>query len=100
MVYLSNPHVYTPIHGIITLLQYQNNYPHVSSGAGPLAFQARNLLGNKIPDVFVHYSTAIHFNLCGSYAQHYDTLLSLFCTFCFSVSTIHEGITFGQGLGL
>ncbi|KAF6044561.1 hypothetical protein FOB58_004846 [Candida parapsilosis] len=88
MVYLSNPHVYTPIHGIITLLQYQNNYPHVSSGAGPLAFQARNLLGNKIPDVFVHYSTAIQFNLFGSYAQHYDIAPSIAFTVLYSIVTV------------
>lgn len=64
---LPNIHEYTAVHGLMRLLQHQNNYPDPGSGAHVLSAQARNLLGPNIPDVMVGYTVAMQYNLFGDY---------------------------------
>ncbi|KAK6894321.1 hypothetical protein K6H09_002670 [Candida tropicalis] len=83
-----NPHEYTAIHGLMTLLKYQNNYPADGTGAMALAAQAKNLLGPKLPPIMVEYSAATQFALFGDYPDSSDIGPSALFTALFSVITI------------
>lgn len=83
-----DPHEYTAVHGLMTLLKYQNNYPADGTGAMALAKQAKNLLGPKIPPIMVEYSTATQLALFGDYPDSSDVAPSALFAALFSVVAI------------
>ncbi|KAI5970284.1 hypothetical protein CANMA_000636 [Candida margitis] len=96
-----NPHVYTPIYGVMQLLTYQNNYPDPATGSQILSAQARNLLGPKIPQILVEYSAYSQYNLFGDYAMPSDKGPSILFTVLYSIIAAMYialfGVNFSRG---
>lgn len=59
---MPNPKEYTAIHGVLRLLTYLNNYPAEGTGTLFLSEKAKNLMGPKLPQILVEYSTATQLN--------------------------------------
>ena len=66
---MPNPKEYTAIHGVLRLLTYLNNYPAEGTGTLFLSEKAKNLMGPKLPQILVEYSTATQLNLFGNYRE-------------------------------
>ena len=65
---------YTAINGVMQLLRYQQNYPALGTGQQALAIQARNLLGPKIPPIFIQYQMETQYNIFGDYPLAKDVV--------------------------
>ncbi|KAI5961699.1 hypothetical protein KGF57_001633 [Candida theae] len=78
-------HVYTPIYGIMQLLNAQNNLPNPATGSKILSAQARNLLGQTIPPVLVDFSASSQYNLFGNYATPNDLAPSIVFTVLYAI---------------
>lgn len=85
---MPNPKEYTAIHGVLRLLTYLNNYPAEGTGTLFLSEKAKNLMGPKLPQILVEYSTATQLNLFGNYPEKSDVAPSALFIALFSIIAI------------
>ncbi|CAX41507.1 conserved hypothetical protein [Candida dubliniensis CD36] len=91
---MPNPEEYTAIHGVSRILRFLNNYPAEGTGTLILSEKAKNLIGPKLPQILIDYSTATQLNLFGDYPNKSDIIPSAIFIGLFSIIAILHLIVF------